>query len=172
MDIILIIIASLLMVLGIIGSFLPILPGPFSSWVGLLLLYFTETIPTNLTLIIITFIIVIVITVLDYVIPSIGTKHFGGTKAGVIGTSIGLVVGLLAPIPGGIIIGPFLGAFISMASPCLSGSLSSIERFSAAKSQTIKNPRSSSGGRYREPGGELLSHGECHTTIVAAAFHF
>src|SRR5690606_12952322 len=112
MDIILIIIASLLMVLGIIGSFLPILPGPFSSWVGLLLLYFTETIPTNLTLIIITFIIVIVITVLDYVIPSIGTKHFGGTKAGVIGTSIDLVVGLLAPLPGGIIIGPFLGAFI------------------------------------------------------------
>ncbi len=23
-----------------------------------------------------------------------------------------------------------------------------------------------------EPGGVLLSHGECHTTIVAAAFHF
>ena len=25
---------------------------------------------------------------------------------------------------------------------------------------------------YWEPGGVLLSHGECHTTIVAAAFHF
>ena len=25
---------------------------------------------------------------------------------------------------------------------------------------------------YWEPGGELLSHGICHTTIVAAAFHF
>lgn len=112
MDIILIIVAALLMVLGILGSFLPVIPGPFSSWAGLLLLYVTEAIPTNLTLIIVTFIIAVLITILDYVIPSIGTKRFGGTKAGVIGTSVGLVVGLLAPIPGGIIIGPFLGAFI------------------------------------------------------------
>src|SRR5690606_1905941 len=72
----------------------------------------TKAIPTNLTLLIITLIIVVVISVLDYVIPSVGTKRFGGTKAGVIGTSIGLVVGLFAPIPGGIIIGPFVGAFI------------------------------------------------------------
>jgi uncharacterized protein len=112
MDIILITVAAFLMVLGLLGSFLPVIPGPFSSWVGLLLLYFTEAITTNLTLIIITFIVVIIITVLDYVIPSMGTKRFGGTKAGVIGTSVGLVVGLFAPIPGGIIIGPFLGAFI------------------------------------------------------------
>jgi len=112
MDIILIIIGALLMVLGILGSFLPIIPGPFSSWTGLLLLYFTEVIPTNLTLIIITFIVAVLISILDYIIPSMGTKRFGGTKAGVIGTSVGLVVGLLAPIPGGIIIGPFLGAFI------------------------------------------------------------
>lgn len=112
MDIILIIFGALLMILGILGSFLPIIPGPFSSWVGLLFLYFTEAIPTNLTIIIMTFVVVVIITVLDYVIPSMGTKRFGGTKAGIIGTSIGLVVGLLALIPGGIIIGPFLGAFI------------------------------------------------------------
>ena len=49
---------------------------------------------------------------LDYIIPSIGTKRFGGTRAGIIGTSIGLVIGLLAPIPGGIIICPFIGAFL------------------------------------------------------------
>lgn len=112
MDVILITIGASLMVLGILGSFLPVIPGPFTSWLGLLLLYFTQAIPTNLTLIIITFIVAVLITILDYVIPSIGTKRFGGTKAGVIGTSVGLVVGLIAPIPGGIIIGPFVGAFI------------------------------------------------------------
>ena len=112
MDIILIIFSALLMIIGLLGSFLPVIPGPFSSWVGLLLLYFTEAIPTNFTLIIITLIIAVLISVLDYVIPSMGTKRFGGTKAGVIGTSVGLIVGLLAPIPGGIIVGPFLGAFI------------------------------------------------------------
>ncbi|PKQ43759.1 DUF456 domain-containing protein [Confluentibacter flavum] len=112
MDIIIITFASLLMVLGLLGSFLPVIPGPFTSWVGLLLLYFTEAIPTNLTLIIVTLVIAVLISVLDYIIPSMGTKRFGGTRAGVIGTSIGLVVGLFAPIPGGIIIGPFIGAFI------------------------------------------------------------
>ncbi|WP_111308611.1 DUF456 domain-containing protein [Confluentibacter sediminis] len=112
MDIILIIIAALCMILGLLGSFLPILPGPFSSWVGLLLLYLTKAIPMYITLIVITFIIAVAISVLDYIIPSMGTKRFGGTKAGIIGTSIGLVVGLFAPIPGGIIIGPFIGAFI------------------------------------------------------------
>ena len=66
----------------------------------------------NWTFIIITFIIAMAIFILDYIIPAVGSKRFGGTRAGMIGTSIGLVVGLLAPIPGGIIIGPFVGAFI------------------------------------------------------------
>ena len=112
MDIILIIIAALFMLLGIIGSFLPVLPGPVTSWLGLLIAHFTDAIPMNKSFLIITFIIAVAIWVLDYIIPAIGTKRFGGTKYGVIGTTIGLIVGLLAPIPGGIIIGPFVGALI------------------------------------------------------------
>lgn len=112
MDIFIVCIAALFILLGLIGSLLPILPGPPLSWIGLLLLYCTDAVPMNLTLIIITFVIAIAIFVLDYIIPAVGTKKFGGSKAGMIGTSIGLVVGLIAPIPGGIIIGPFIGAFI------------------------------------------------------------
>jgi uncharacterized protein YqgC (DUF456 family) len=112
MDIILIIISLLLMLLGIIGSFLPILPGPLTSWVGLLLLHLTDGVPMNKTFLVITFIVALAIWVLDYIIPAMGTKRFGGSKAGMIGTTIGLIVGLLSPIPGGIIIGPFFGALI------------------------------------------------------------
>ena len=112
MDIILIIIAALLMLVGIIGSFLPILPGPLTSWIGLLVVHFTDAVPMDKSFLIITLVIAIVIWLLDYIIPAIGTKKFGGTKYGMIGTSIGLIVGLLAPIPGGIIIGPFIGALI------------------------------------------------------------
>ena len=112
MDIFLVVLGALCIIIGIAGSLLPVLPGPIISWVGLLLLYITKAIPTNLTLLIVTLVIVVVISVLDYIIPSMGTKRFGGTKAGIMGTSIGLVVGLFAPIPGGIIIGPFVGAFI------------------------------------------------------------
>ena len=112
MDIFLVCIAALFMILGLLGSLLPVLPGPPLSWIGLLILYSTKAIPMNLTLIIFTFIIAMAIFILDYIIPAMGTKKFGGTRAGMIGTSIGLVIGLLAPIPGGIIIGPFAGAFI------------------------------------------------------------
>ena len=112
MDIFLIVLGFLFMCLGLIGSFLPILPGPPISWIGLLLLYITNVIPNNDTLLIVTFIIAILVFTLDYIIPAIGTKRFGGSKAGVIGTSLGLVIGLIAPIPFGIIIGPFVGALI------------------------------------------------------------
>ncbi|OUR98333.1 hypothetical protein A9Q86_14895 [Flavobacteriales bacterium 33_180_T64] len=112
MDIFLVILATFFMILGIIGSFLPVLPGPLTSWIGLLIFHFADVVPMNWTFLIITFIIALGIWVLDYIIPAMGTKRFGGTKAGMIGTSIGLIVGLLAPIPGGIIIGPFFGALI------------------------------------------------------------
>ncbi|MFH4963403.1 DUF456 domain-containing protein [Gaetbulibacter sp. M235] len=112
MDIILIIISALFILLGLFGSVLPILPGPPLSWLGLLILHLTKAVQMNTTLLIITGIIAIIIFVLDYIIPAVGTKKFGGSKAGMIGTSIGLVVGLVSPIPGGIILGPFIGAFI------------------------------------------------------------
>ncbi len=112
MDIILVIIAALLMILGIIGSFLPILPGPLTSWVGLLVFHLTDVVPMNWTFLIITFIIALAIWILDYIIPAMGTKRYGGSRAGMIGTTIGLLVGLFSPIPGGIIIGPFFGALI------------------------------------------------------------
>ena len=52
------------------------------------------------------------IYVLDYIIPAIGTKRFGGSRSGMIGTTIGLIIGILSPIPFGIIIGPFVGALV------------------------------------------------------------
>ena len=112
MDILLVFAASIFIVLGIIGSFLPVLPGPLTSWVGLLILHLTDAIPMNWTFLIITLLFAIFIWFLDYIIPAIGTKRFGGSKYGMIGTSLGLIVGLLSPIPFGIIIGPFVGALI------------------------------------------------------------
>ncbi len=112
MDIFLLIVGFLVALLGIIGSFVPVLPGPLTSWAGLLLLHMTNAVPMNWTFLGITLGIAIVIWIIDYFIPAMGTKKFGGTRYGVIGTMIGLIFGLLFFPPFGIIIGPFVGAYI------------------------------------------------------------
>ncbi len=112
MDTFLLISGLLLSILGIIGSFIPVLPGPPTGWVGLLLLYLTSVVPMDWWVLGITLGVAILITVLDYIIPAIGTKKSGGTKYGMWGTTIGLIIGLLSPIPFGFLIGAFLGAFI------------------------------------------------------------
>ena len=112
MDIFLLIIGFLFLLLGIVGAILPILPGPLTSWFGLLVLHLTAIIPMNYTFLGITLAVAILIWLLDYIIPAIGTKRFGGSTYGVYGTTMGLLIGLLSPIPFGILIGAFLGAFI------------------------------------------------------------
>ena len=114
MDIVLLVIGFLFILMGILGSFLPILPGPPLSWAGLLLLHLTKAVPQNWTFLGITLAIAIVIFILDYIIPAVGTKKFGGTKYGMIGTTVGLLVAIFFPIlgPFGIVIWPFVGALV------------------------------------------------------------
>ena len=112
MDLFLIIISAVLIILGIIGSFMPILPGPLTSWFGLFILNLISSVEIDSALLIITFIIAITIFILDSLIPIYGSKYFGATKYGIIGASIGLVIGIITPIPFGILIGPILGALI------------------------------------------------------------
>lgn len=111
MEYILLILGICLLIVGIIGSILPALPGLPLSWLGLLCLFFIPEIETNYWLLGITLVITIVLSILDYFIPAKGTKMFGGTSYGIWGTNIGLVVGLFFP-PLGFLICPFLGAFI------------------------------------------------------------
>ncbi|MAV00256.1 MAG: hypothetical protein CMC37_01550 [Flavobacteriaceae bacterium] len=112
MDLFLIIISSLLIILGMAGSFMPIIPGPLTSWFGLFIFNLIPTAEIESTILVITFIIAIIIFILDNLIPIYGSKYFGATKYGIIGASTGLVVGILSPIPFGILIGPILGALI------------------------------------------------------------
>ncbi len=112
MDALLLVLGLICMIGGVLGSFLPVLPGPGLSWLGLLLLYLTEAVKMNYWILGISLLITIIISILDYVIPAQGTKRFGGSSYGVWGTNIGLIVGIFAPIPFGFIIGPFAGALV------------------------------------------------------------
>mgnify|MGYP003424268679 FL=1 len=112
MEYFLLILGLLLMIVGIIGSLLPALPGSPISWVGILMLYLCEGISINYWILAVTLLIAVIIGILDYIIPAKGTKYFGGSKYGIWGTNIGLVVGIFAPIPFGFLIGPFVGALV------------------------------------------------------------
>ena len=100
------------MLIGIIGSVLPVLPGVPISWLGLLTLFFAPSIPFDSFFITVTGIIALIIYILDYIIPAVGTKKFGGSRAGMWGTTIGLIVGIFTMGPFGILIGPFVGALV------------------------------------------------------------
>ena len=114
MDIFLLIVGFVFMLIGIIGSFIPVLPGPTMSWIGLLLLYLTKTVEDDWVFLGITLVVALIVFALDYIIPVMGTKKFGGSKAGMIGTTVGLLVAIFFPIFGifGIIIWPFIGALV------------------------------------------------------------
>lgn len=112
MDILLLLLGFVCVVMGIFGSFLPVLPGPSISWAGIVLLYFTTAVSANYWILGISALITIALTLLDYIIPAKGTKKFGGSSYGIWGTNIGLIVGIFAPIPLGFLIGPFVGALI------------------------------------------------------------
>lgn len=111
MEAILYILAFIAVLLGLLGSFLPILPGPPLAWLGLLCLYFIPESGITSRELTLHGAVMAGITVLDYYIPIWGTKQFGGSQAGVRGATIGLVLGLFfAPL--GLILGPFIGALL------------------------------------------------------------
>lgn len=112
MDYVLITFGVIFIISGIIGCILPVIPGPPLSYIGLLLLHFTEKFQFSSKFLVIWAVVTAVVYALDFLIPAWGTKKFGGSKRGVWGSIIGLVIGLFLFPPFGIIIGPFLGAVI------------------------------------------------------------
>ena len=98
------------MVAGLIGAFLPVVPGLPFSYVGLLLLQWAYS-PFTGGFLLIWAGIVVTLMILDNAIPAWGTKKFGGSQLGVTGSIFGMIVGLFFP-PLGFIFGPFIGAFI------------------------------------------------------------
>ena len=112
MNLVLITIGFLLILTGIVGSFIPIIPGPIAGWLGLFVVYQSSFLNLDYFFLGITFVIAISVFILDYIIPSIGAKKFGGSKSGVIGSTLGTIIGIIFLGPIGIILGAFLGAFV------------------------------------------------------------
>ena len=111
MDILLTIFGILCLIAGLAGCLLPIIPGPPVAYAGLLILHFTDKVQFTTAELLTWLFIVILLQVLDYFIPMLGSKYSGGSRWGTRGCFIGTIVGLLF-MSWGIILGPFLGAFL------------------------------------------------------------
>jgi len=109
MDIFLAIMGTICIVVGVLGSLLPILPGPPISYAGILLLHFSKYAQYGTRFLILFGALTVIVAVLDYVVPVWGTKKFGGSKYGTWGATLGVLIGLFFG-PLGIILCPFLGA--------------------------------------------------------------
>lgn len=110
MDIVWIVLGALCLLVGLAGCFLPALPGPPLAYVGMLLLHITERVQFTVSQLVVWAILVIVVQVLDYFTPLIGTKYGGGSKWGNRGCIAGTVIGMFFFPPWGIILGPLVGA--------------------------------------------------------------
>ena len=106
-------ISIILLVLGIIGTFLPVLPGLLLSLAGLLIYKFGTDAPISMIFIWIFVFLTLLSAILNYVIPARTNRKYGGTRWGSVGSVVGTLVGLFfVPIPFGFLIGMFLGVFI------------------------------------------------------------
>lgn len=110
-SLILCLVAGVLLFVGFLGTFVPVLPGAPLAWAGLLAAYFSEYTDISLLCLIITAVIAVVVSIVDNIFPVTMTKKFGGSKYATTGATVGLIVGFFTG-PWGIILGPFFGALI------------------------------------------------------------
>jgi uncharacterized protein YqgC (DUF456 family) len=109
-------IGIILIIIGLASCVLPPLPGPPIAFIALLLAHFGLDKKTEIPVwvLIVYAVVIVFVLIIDNFIPIWGTKKFGGTKAGIRGSFVGILVGIfLTPFGGiSIIICPLLGAVI------------------------------------------------------------
>ena len=104
------ILAVVLIVIGMIGALIPVLPGTVLVFFGLVLAAWADGfarvgIPTLVVLALIT----VLVYVIDFVAGIYGVEKTGASRRAVAGAALGTVVGLFFGLPG-LILGPFVGA--------------------------------------------------------------
>ena len=111
MEILLILLAIIFAIVGLLGAVLPVLPGPPVSYAALWMVWLLDSSQVSSPALWVMGILMVIVSVIDYIAPVWLTKLGGGSKKGTFGATIGLVFGLFF-MPWGIILGPFLGALL------------------------------------------------------------
>lgn len=107
------IIVILLFLVGMAGTVYPILPGAVAIYAAFFVYGFMISFePFGWVFWTVQTLIVAVLFLADYAVSAWGVKRFGGSKASIYGSTIGLIFGPFLIPAFGLIIGPFAGAVI------------------------------------------------------------
>lgn len=106
-----VIIGLTLIVLGIVGSVLPVLPWPQLAYGGILIFHFMTGKPFSSTFLLVWLVVMVALIILDQFLPVLSTKKFWGSKRGMRGSGIWTFLGIFFGVLG-VLIGPFIGALL------------------------------------------------------------
>ena len=106
-DLVLIVFGGCLVFGGVIGSLIPVIPGPLLAYLGLLALHATEQ--AQVDGLILFAILTLAVAAIEYFLPLYVGRKLGATRAGTYGGILGTLIGLLF-MPLGILVGPMMGA--------------------------------------------------------------
>lgn len=106
------IIAIALMVIGLIGTVLPGLPGVVAIFGGMLLAAWIDDFEKiGIATLVLLGVLTALAFVIDIVASLLGAKRVGASKLALVGAAVGAIVGLFFGLPG-LIFGPFIGAVV------------------------------------------------------------
>jgi len=110
-DVGLLILGGLLALIGIVGSMLPVIPGPLCSYSALFLLSWARDFsPLSIRALVLLGLLTVVVSATDNFIPALSAKKYGASKFGIWGSIIGMILLMVVFPPWGIFLGSFLGA--------------------------------------------------------------
>ncbi|PZD94366.1 DUF456 domain-containing protein [Paenibacillus sambharensis] len=107
------ILVIVLFLVGLAGAVYPILPGALAIYAAFFVYgFFISFEPFGWIFWTLQTLIVVVLFVADYAVNAWGVKRFGGSRASVIGSTIGVLIGPFVIPAFGLILGPFIGAVV------------------------------------------------------------
>ena len=105
-------IASVLVIVGVIGTVLPVLPGTLLVFAGLLLAAWADQFArVGVVGLSVIGALAVLALVADFIASAMGAKRVGASPQALVGATAGGIVGILFGIPG-LILGPFAGAVL------------------------------------------------------------
>ena len=112
MDQIIAVVVIVLWLVWLVGSVLPVLPWPLLGYLGMIILYFFSDTPPTPEAMLRWLWWMIILTVIDYLLPLWFTKWAGFSRYASWWSVVGAIVWLFVFPPFGLLIGPFVGAYL------------------------------------------------------------